>query len=318
MKTKKALYILILLLIWIIIKPLHVFAENTEVSADDVKASDELKSFSDNRNIYVGDIITLKITAQGLSDEELREKFHDFEITMLEKINDEYLLSLRTFEPGEYKVLVGDKEIIINVSSTLNDINREDIFEGGTGINEAYKAFYWRIYFYIAGGIFLLSGGFVLLKLIVKRKNKEPSPYQIFLKRTSVLIVEDDNFLVDLTLCFKEYLEGMLGCQIIGKTSSEIINELKGLKAEIDNNFHNISSKKPTDISISEENSTINYQMMFKGIETMLPTIEAWLIDCDRLKFMSEFIPIEGKHRLYNELIELVEKIEANYSTNPK
>jgi len=84
----------------------------------------------ETRNIYVGDIITLNVTAKGISAEQLKEEFQNFEIVEFQNKSGEFLLSIRTFESGEHRIPLGDKEIEIIVGSTLNDIQREGIFEG--------------------------------------------------------------------------------------------------------------------------------------------------------------------------------------------
>jgi len=268
MNTKKiicSLLILILFLILLIVAPIRVFAET--------------------RNIYVGDIIALQIENSEFSSEELTEKFKDFEIVEIKEKSGGYSVSVRTFDVGERKIFLGNKEVIINVQSTLDDIDREDIFEGGERITEPGFSFHWRILFYISAGIFVLSGGFVLLKIlinIIKRKIKIQTPRQLFLSRSGSLSSENDNYLVDLTYYFKEYLESLYQCRIIGKTSAEIINELKDMQ----------------------------------NLETMLAEIQEWLTECDRLKFTGVHISSEEKQGHYKNLIDLVEKIDTQNTQN--
>ena len=122
MKSKLTLF----LFIWFLLMPLsHVLAEE--------------------RNIYVGDLIELKVTTQAFSQEELREKFSDFEIVSLENKPDGYLLTLRTFETGEKIVHLGDKEIIIHVQSTLDLYDRTGVFEGSTDVQKPGGSPDWRI-----------------------------------------------------------------------------------------------------------------------------------------------------------------------------
>lgn len=263
----KRILCLLLALLWVGM-PLRVYAE----------------AVGDVRNIYVGDIITLDIATKNYSAEQLSEKFHDFEIVEIKEKTDGYLLSLRTFKTGEQSVLIGDKEIVINVESTLNDIQREGIFEGDVSVIEPGFPFHWRILFYIAAGIFALSGGFVLLKTILKRKTKTLSPHQIFLSRSGALSDADDNYLVDLTLCFKEYLESLYQCRIIGKTSAEIIFELKRLQI----------------------------------LDTMLPEVQEWLTECDRLKFTGIRVSRDEKQDHYGKLLNLVTKIDIQKQTSNK
>jgi len=257
MKRKSALFLLIALpLIW---------------------AGAPATAAEETRSIYVGDIITLEIMTRDFSAEALREKFQDFEIVEARDVPGGTSLSLRTFETGERKVLLGDKEIILNVRSTLDEIQREDIFEGGADPLEAEPSFDGRVLLGIAAGVFILSGGFVLCKALRQKMKKAPSPLQTFLRRSAALSMEDDHFFVDITRCFKEYLEALHQCRIIGKTSAEIVAELKGIQA----------------------------------LGATLPETGAWLTECDRLKFTGVPVLKEDAQRHYGELLNLVAKIDA-------
>jgi len=250
------IYCLLTLLIWLNV-PVWVLAET--------------------RSIYVGDIITLEITSPGLSVNELTERFHGFDIVDIKDGPGGYLLSLRTFETGDHRVLLGDKEIIINVSSTLDDIHREGIFEGEARVIKPGFSVPLRALFYIAAGIFVLSGGLILMGFFKKHKTSAISSRQLFLQRTAALSAENENFFVDLTYYFKEYLESMFQCRIIGKTSVEIINGLKEIQA----------------------------------LKTVLHEIREWLTECDRFKFTGIKVSYAQRQNHYTKLLNLVEQIET-------
>ena len=233
----------------------------------------------DGRNIYVGDIISLKIASFAYSADELALIFQGFEIIDMKDEPDGYLLSLRTFTVGERKILLGNKEIIINVSSTLNDIERDSIFQGDTWVIKPGFSFYWRIMFYIAAGCCAISGGFVLAKAIRKRKENALSPLQLFMKRCAALSPDDDfydGYFVDLTFYFKKYLEARYQCRIIGKTSAEIIDELQDIQE----------------------------------IKPFLLETQDWLTECDRLKFSGVEVSAEKKKEHCALLLNLVERID--------
>lgn len=272
MKIKRILCLLpVLVLLWVG-PPVRVYAETAEIA----EATESPETASGSRNIYVGDIITLKITSRDFSPDDLREKFKAFEIVEIKDEPDGYVLSLRTFETGEKKILLGDKEISINVQSTLDDIQREGIFEGAATVMESGFPFHWRILFYVAAGIFILSGCIVLVRAFLKRKIKALSPYRMFLMRSSSLSAEDESYFVDLTFYFKEYIESLYKCRIIGKTSVEIVKELNRLQA----------------------------------LDTMLPEIQKWLTECDRFKFTGMSVSKEIKQAHYGELLKLAENID--------
>ncbi|MCL1873685.1 MAG: hypothetical protein FWF85_06175 [Clostridiales bacterium] len=239
--------------------------------------STPLEVKAETRSIYVGDIVTLEINSNKFSPEQLREKFQAFDILEIKSKADGYLLSLRSFEVGEQIIVLGDKEIIINVASTLDEIKREDIFAGDMGVTEPGFSFSWRLLFYLAAAVFALSGIFFLFKILKKRKIEALSPHQLFLRRCSTLSEADDKYFVSLTFYFKKYLESLYSFQIIGKTSREIVAELKEIE----------------------------------DLSSMLLPIGDWLNECDRMKFTGAVISAEERQQHYGELLDLVEKIDG-------
>jgi molybdopterin converting factor small subunit len=232
------------------------------------------------RDIYVGDIITLEISTFKYPLEELREMFQPFEIVDAKSKSYGYLLSIRTFEVGEQTILIDNNEIVIQVNSTLNSLERDDIFGVETRIYEPDFFFHWNILFFVFAGAFAVSGCLLLLKLVIAREKPAPSPSQLFLQRSSSLSSDDDNFFVDLTFYFKTYLESRYVCRIkvIGKTSAEIASELKDLPIPL----------------------------------ALLPEISEWLIECDRLKFTGVSISNEKKQEHYDRLLSLIKKLDTH------
>jgi hypothetical protein len=265
-------------LLWIgLCVPSLVHAENGQ-TAEDPGVSEG------GRNLYVGDLITLEIAGEGLSAEEIREAFRDFEIVELKEGPARTLITIRTFEPGEYSVPLRNQEIVVTVRSTLEDIQREDVFEGGTRVVEPGLAFPWRMLFYIAAGIFVLSGGVMLFRMVLKRKTIRQTPYQRFLRNCGALAAESDRYFVDLTLHFKTYLENLYPCRLMGKSSAEILDELRSIPA----------------------------------LDPMLPEIGEWLAQCDRFKFAGVKVSTEKKREHYETLLGLAEKIHRLRTDEPK
>jgi hypothetical protein len=273
--NKKAILFLLPLLLLIIAAVVLVFTGTTG-NVEDPENQNAAKSV---RNIYIGDIITLKITSRAFGAEEFERLFQGFEIVEIRDEPDGYLLSLRTFNVGERKILLGNKEIVINVRSTLNDIKRDSIFEGDVWVIRPGFIFYWRILLYVSAGVFTLSGGLVMLRIITKRKAKALSPLGLFIKRCAALSADNDfndNYFVDLTFYFKEYIETRYQCRIIGKTSAEIISALREIQA----------------------------------LDAFLHEIQEWLIECDRMKFTGIEVSAEEKKGHYVKLNKLVERID--------
>lgn len=184
---------------------------------------------AEERNIYPGDLITLKVSSSTYTIEDLEKEFSDFEIVDIKEIKEGYQLNLRTFETGKYSIILGDKEIEIAVSSTLDDLERDSIFSGDLSpLNSSYSPI-WTYIFY--GFITILVIILIILArnyLKIKRKASEP-PYQQFLRKINALEETEDDYFVHLTYIFKEYLEETFACQIRGKTSEEIMTELEDI-----------------------------------------------------------------------------------------
>lgn len=232
-------------------------------------------ALAEKRNIYVGDLIQIRVTTQEFTGEELRDKFKDFEIVNMEEKEDGCLLTLRSFEPGEKKIQLGDKEIVIDVKSTLKEIKRVGIYEGDPSPEKAGMSLYLQYVFYVLLAVFLVTGGINLWRFMKKRKKSSKTPFQHFMARMNAVSEDDDGYFVKLTFYFKEYIESRYSCRIRGKTSSEIIDEIKSL--------HILGPK--------------------------LPAIQAWLEKSDRFKFSGIQASRESKQELHQELEELVIKI---------
>lgn len=228
------------------------------------------------RNIYVGDLIELKIQGEDLTLDELKDKFKDFEIVNVSDISNGYLLTIRSFEPGEKIIMLGDKEIKIVVKSILNEIEREEVYEGDLNPQEAGFYLQWKYVLFALFGIFLITIGANLWLFFRKKKAASLKPYQRFIKELSDLSLEQNDYLVRLTICFKEYLESTYKFHIRGKTSTEIINEISHIP--------NLCEK--------------------------LPAIKSWLQENDYYKFSGTNAPLPKKMELTGNLQELVGSIE--------
>jgi hypothetical protein len=229
------------------------------------------------RSIYVGDLIDIRITTREYSQEELREKFKDFEIVKLEEYDDSFLITLRTFETGERKILLGDKELIIDVKSTLDEIQREEVFEGSLSHEEATTVTGWQYLLFIPPVIMLATGVILFTRHLKKRKTETLTPYQRFLRHTGNLSEQDEDFFVSLTYFLKQYLEEVYSCRIRGKTSTEILA----------------------------------VAVTLHGLQSLLPDLEEWLKEAVRLKFSGINVSREKKQELHIALNDLVRRIEA-------
>jgi hypothetical protein len=229
------------------------------------------------RSIYVGDIIELKISPRTLTEDEIREKFRDFEIVGLTEARSSYTIKLRTFDIGEKRVVLGDKEIVIVVRSTLDEIQSDGPMEGGSGPAVRAPAFPWFYIFIGLLAVFIITSVFTVIKLMRKGKNIPLTPYQSFLKRSSGVPYEDKEFFVKLTAYFKEYIEAVYQCEIKGMTTSELLYT---------------ADKLPRMSGVKED-------------------LRHWLRECDYFKFTGNEASMEKKQEIQRRLVKLAEQIEA-------
>jgi len=237
------------------------------------------------RPIYVGDIITLKIettdSGKQYTPDELKTLFQDFEIIDIAIESDGYLITMRTFETGTKTITIGNQDIVITVASTLEDIDREDIYEADmTPLNASWQP-NWMWIFYGMVVVFIISGSFWLISSLKKRGIKPQTAYELFKHDIASIEICSESFFVVLTVYMKAYIEAIYGCQIIGKTSKEILRELQ-----------TIGKKEPE-------------------FMTKLEGIEVWLNKNDYYKFSGVACDISEKEVLIGELIEIVDQIEA-------
>jgi len=258
MKKSKIIFLFLVIYLAAVISPLHILAEE--------------------RSIYVGDLIELKIQAEDLTLDELKDKFKDFEIVNVTDIPKGYIITLRTFETGERTINIGDKELKIVVKSTLDEIERDNIYEGNLEPLEAGFYIRWKYVLIPLVIVFLLSFAINIKTLLKKRKKSILTPYEGFKKAIGDLSVEQKDYLVKLTLIFKEYLESVYSYSIRGKTSSEIVYEI---------------SRMPQ-------------------LNEKLPEIKSWITENDYFKFSGTPAPIAKKLELMERLISLVDRIEES------
>ncbi|WP_432409129.1 hypothetical protein [Wukongibacter sp. M2B1] len=187
-------------------------------------------STAESRNIYIGDLITLEIKSQGISQEEIIDALKEFEIMEIEVLDDGYKVTLRSFETGEKTITIGDQDIDIIIVSTLDDIQREDIYEGDLTPRGGGRVIPWLIIYMVVMGIFIISGIVLLISKIKKRRTQEKSPYESFKIALELVDISDTSALVEMTAIFKQYIQEIFHCKIIGKTSNEIMIEVEQIE----------------------------------------------------------------------------------------
>lgn len=236
-------------------------------------------SAAETRRIYIGDIIKLRIQAADYTADEIREKFSDFEIVELKEKDKGFEVSLRTFEPGERKVLLGDTEIIIDVGSVLSDIQQDGVFEGSREPVRTGVYIVWRHVFYAVAAVCAVSGVLYVRSRTGDMKDAVPAnPYDRFLRQSRSIMPEDDEFYIKQTRCLKEYLEAVFACRILSRTTAEILaaaEELPGLdegvRAELGRWLEESDMIKFAGVSASRQRN----EEMKKRLEELVSRIEA-------------------------------------------
>jgi len=231
----------------------------------------------DERNIYIGDIVTLSISGNNISEKDIRDLFGAFDIVELSAHHAEYLLSVRCFTPGERLINIGDNHLIIRVASTLDDIQQDGLFDGANGIFEPGISHKPRIFVYIFGALcFIFICASITGYCFKKRKMNELTPYLIFLKDCKSLQPEHDGFLVSLTIYFKRFIQSLYGSNhLTDKTTREALMILQ-----------------ETDLT-----------------EALLTDIRKWLVQCDAMKFTGEALSTNDIKTLYTTILETAKKV---------
>lgn len=228
------------------------------------------------RSIYVGDLINVRVSAKDYSESDLRDKFKAFEIVGITEDADAFVVTLRSFEPGEKTIRLGNKELKISIKSTLKEIKRNGIFEGDLKPEKEGFKLAWQTVFYILLALFAAFGGLSLWRFIKRKKNIALSPFQRFNKILDKLVIKEAGYFVKLTLALKEYFEVRYSCSIKGKTSAEIIEEIRNIPE----------------------------------LEQRLSDIRSWLEECDNYKFAGISATAREKLELRNKLMEIVIQID--------
>lgn len=233
-------------------------------------------AIENGRNIYIGDLIELKITSQTISEDELKEKFKDFDIVDIKKDGESHIITIRTFEPGEKFVKIDNKEIVIDIKSTLDEMDRNSIIKGNLEPKASRNFNIIGYTAFVFTPFFLVSGITLLIICIKRKKIAFLTPYQLFVRDVKAVSIGNSDYLVRLTENFKKYVENVYSYSIRGKTSSEIIKEIKHIKE----------------------------------INHLIKELENWLYECDMFKFSGKIPSTENKKQLLENLIKLVDKIE--------
>lgn len=188
------------------------------------------------RDILIGDRINLMIS--GSSEDKIREAFQAFEIEDIKETEGGSVVTLRSYQTGEQVVEIGDKKLVLNIKSSLEEGEREiySDLSDDSGRTLTKGKFPWLF----AGGILLgLSSLICLLREVRGRRKREEkiSPKERFYGGLEDL---GEEYAYQISYLTREYTDHLMGSNLLSGryekeegTPSELIRflgELDSLK----------------------------------------------------------------------------------------
>lgn len=187
-------------------------------------------ALSAEEHYHPGDIIRFRIEALGLSPEEIAPKLSGFEVLKLERQGRDYEVWIRSFDAGPKEIDLGPVKIQFTIHSLLENTERKDIYDIKDGdqdssLLEPVLPFFWTFFLLILTGLGIAWLVFFARRLRKSGRQGEISAWSWFNQALPGL--ESPAFLEELTDALKGYIERKFAKKIMGKTSSEILEELR-------------------------------------------------------------------------------------------
>lgn len=186
-----------------------------------------------SKDINVGDLIQIKI--EGVERENIYEAFSNspLQVEKIEKLDNGYLVALRSFEIGEKSVDIGNKKLIFNVKSVLDEKDKE-IYPHLSDNSDTILYSQKFPYQLILGGVLGISSLFYLLRGIkLSKKANRISPEDRFERKISQL---GENWDFQLSMAIREYIDSIYESHFvngeyipIGKIDAEDIKFIEKL-----------------------------------------------------------------------------------------
>jgi len=231
----------------------------------------------EERPIYVGDIIELNIDSSTYSLVDIEIAFEDFEIVDLIEVEEVYELKIRSFDVGEHIVTLGNTEVVISITTLLND-DKTELMPGELALKEPGFILPWTAIKFISLAISLI-GIVTLIILIIKNRPLKPlSIYETLKVQLNDISLLSDDYAYHLITVFKTYISKQFSEPFIGLTTKELLFHIKG------------------------------YPEVKESYELM----SLWLNKCDTFNYSKDKANLESKTLLKEELITIVESIEEN------
>ncbi len=187
---------------------------------------------AESRSIYVGDQIVLDVMKNQVSRDEIVEIFEAFEMVEFVELDKVYRLTLRTMTPGSYEVTVGNQKVLIEVKSLLEEIDRDDIFEGDMTPPKRLPIWPARLVMFASGLVFLIAAILWIIKVAFKKKRKEVKAIDLFYQSLESMSLGDALALGGMSIAYKTYLSKELKLNLVGATSSELVAHMSQIFSE--------------------------------------------------------------------------------------
>lgn len=233
-------------------------------------------SFSKERDLYIGDLVTIEVDTLNVNEADIKRAFVDFEIHQIEVLESGYLVTVSTLEVGEHQVELGGNTILFKVSSTLEPYENGDIYEGDLTMPDRRLEKLMPILMLISGSLLLVSLLVLSIRYMKKRPKKPASALELFKSMANSIDIHDKNSLGVLTKALKIYCSSLYSKPLIGYSSEDFI------------------------VALEE-------QMTTRPVD-----IVDWLNTCDRYKYQNMTVVSDQIISLRNKLLNIVETLDKS------
>lgn len=228
------------------------------------------------RPLYIGDVVELSIDANRHTQRSIEAAFSDMEIIDLVRQGDVFNLSIKVNEIGRQTVLLEDQEIVFEVTSTLEVIDRDQIFTGDLRPHEGGWVIYYGFLIYGLLGLMVIQGLEIIWRLFKKRRQEKQVTSKTITETLQELPLSAENYVVMLGHALKGYLGEVYKKQTQGMTNRELASWLKGLTLTEETqmkviNWLEMSGQYIYTDKVSDEASN---RLLFEELLKILETVE--------------------------------------------
>lgn len=196
----------------------------------------------------IGDNIQLRI--KGISREEIEKAFSSLEIKDIKQEKDGYEVSVTTYKPGKYEIDLNNKNLIIDVKSSISPEEKEIYLDFKDKINK----FQFKDYPYlvIVSGLFSFACLTGLIVSVIYEKLISPE-YKF---RKKLKKINQENWKIELSLALREYIDRLYNSRFL-QGDYEEIGELTKDDIELIKNMDYLKFSKKSSANYEEYRNNI-------------------------------------------------------------